>query len=387
MAAISAVNCPTAVGDGQGIDWEISANHQGRLPMTTHHIGKLFGLVLLLALVCGTSGCGGRPFIGSWGARHGSYVYEDEVVEVQMLDRDQLLDFFKDRPKEQVPNDLWHVYLSDQIPKMFPRPGTPRLTLPLAAITGAAVGFVVDQVKSELAKEAELYQAQFGATAYETGFWDFSTDKPDSLSPHYCGFVVTRYAKGFEKGADGKGVPAYRLICALVPAQCLGDDRKTDIRLFAIKPLLFSTNAAKAKVLWTGSKISSAINIALDATWIDKGQGVHQERVATADFVFSAYDLAQIGDQYDLTNAKKWEDQKGPYPLIKDKDKIAGWFAGMPLSFSGDGKTAWNSTFKITVLVTESDQSQAKEAFEWLSKFVGDQKPAIVGAATRPFAQ
>lgn len=329
-----------------------------------------------LALAClSLTGCGPRPLLGDLFKQTNTYVYQDEEVQVRMLTHDEV--YALPAGITGVTADQWHEHLETELPKVFPPPDRatrvrPQFAAPVVALVGAAVGFAVDQIKAEVEKEAELYEAQFSASRYGSGFWETLPGNATG-TPHYWGIEITRYARGYNPlaAASGKGpATAYRLICAVVPASLLTDPSggfATDERIFAIKPLLFETNASRAKVLqFTGHTINSRVNLALDAIWIDQSQAVHQERVATADFDFKGQEIVH------------------PTPQLL-KGKLAGWFAGLPVSVDEKGNLKGNGAFKLTALVTESDPGQAKQTFERIAKYIGDQKDTIVKATTKPF--
>lgn len=318
--------------------------------------GGQFHLLAWVAAVGVCTGCGGRPILGPIGAQSHSYIYQDEDVKIRLLSKAELL-----QPPPGVTAGQWSEHLAKELPGIY---GNTAQAIAAAPLVALAVGFAVDQVKSEIEKEAELYEAQFDATLYDRGFWDVPPDTQTGV-PHFYGFELLRTVRGF----DQSDRPAYRLICGIAPANALPGQgiSKTDERIFAVKPLFFQTRAAKAKVLWPGRRINSKIDLAFDATWIDRDQNVHQERIATANFEFKNYDLVAAP------------------PLTTELHALAGWFAGIPISYDSQGNPKGNGAFKVTAIVTESDQSQAKQTLERISKYLGEKKQTIVNAATQPF--
>jgi hypothetical protein len=108
----------------------------------------------------------------------------------------------------------WTAHLKDAVPGLFQKQGvSPKFAVaPLIAI---GVGFAVDQIQSEIQKEAEVYDAQFSATVYERGFWQ--TLSNGRGTPRFYAFEIVRTAGGYEDAAR----PAYRLICAIASADSL----------------------------------------------------------------------------------------------------------------------------------------------------------------------
>lgn len=437
--------------------------------------------VVLLAVVIVCSGCGARPITGSWFRHERSYDYVGETVTIKLLSRNDLESYINVNYGGDSPlKEEWKNRLNDDFPSLFPRSGSESA---IAALAPIAIGFAIDAVKGELQKEASLYEAQFGATVHETGFWkEFKYDAVlDNWvgEPQWLGFEVVR--RTAEDGDNSKSA-ASRIVFAMIPANLyknrqtattagtlltvikpqrsdvfsivLTDENgargsvsveatnessedlsrglvnainqsgdnvvkvfkaeqvgaslrvspkmagksykvaaetingtnqgnkneqalvlpvRADERLFMVKPLLVDVQRSRAKVFATGSKIDLRAIVRLEATWIDGGQNVRNDVVASGDFEFKSLDLngrlMKVGDKEHEVRAH----------IDTLKDKLAGWFGGVPVSV--DFKTKQpkgNGTFRLSVAVTESDQSQAREVVERAAKYLGENREEIV---------
>jgi hypothetical protein len=311
------------------------------------------------------AGCGGRPLFGDFGKRGNSYVYKEEQVAIRMLT-------FEDLKRDPdcsggVSEADWIAHVLDQIPGWADRTDPKQIAtmqaVSVPTVVGLLAGFAVDTLKAELERETELYEAQFGATHYDAGFWKKIQAGEAKGEPLFYGIEVVRQAAGY-----GESRPAYRFICAIAPARDLRKHQgacDTDERLFALVPLYFQTNASRAKVFISGSRLDSTTNLAIDATWIDAQQSVHQERIAAGHFEFKGYDL-----------------KKHEHVLVKNR--IAGWFGGFPVTYDEDGKPRKNGAFKVLAIVTEADQGQARKYFERVARYLGENREKIITAATKP---
>jgi hypothetical protein len=383
-------------------------------------ICRTMATLCLTLLLTSAAGCGGKPWFAEVGKHRNSYDVQGEQVTLRMLDETQIRSYASDHgfpPKKQ---EEFKSRLAEEFPKLPDPNDNPRvLMMPAAGLAAAVIPFVagaaVDAVRADLKKEAALFEAQFSVMNYERGFWADLKDEPrrvrlwkkvgdkwgptdDSAVPpekkkvwvekpnaagkptlsveevevpstvmtavqRYHGFEVLRYTKEHPEG----GPPAFRLVCLIVPANRFrptdATAKKADTNIFLIKPLLFQTASAKAKVAFLRPRMDTKIDIAIDATWIERDQTARQSRVINGQFDVTGYDLNMTEILID-----------------KLKSKTSGWFGGVPVSVDRDGKPTGNGTFKITVLVTESDQLESKQALEQVAKFVGDQKEKVVQA-------
>lgn len=255
---------------------------------------------------------------------------------------------------------------TQRVEQVFPIPTAPAAVGPLmAAVAPFAVGFIVDAIQGHFEREALKYERQFTATVYDDAFWK---EAGGSESPRYAAFELRRETDR----ASGKA-PAFRLLCAFDPSE-------SDDRLFLIKPLCLEINSAKAKM--GGRKLTTTVNIAIDGTWLDDKLNERHGRIAETTWTFGGYDVKKNEPEFFLD-----EDHQSA--------TVAGWFRGVPLSYreapdsDNDGKPDGPSTriknggaFKLTILVTERDESRAKQVFERIAKFIGDKKGDIVSGVT-----
>jgi hypothetical protein len=228
---------------------------------------------------------------------------------------------------------------------------------PLAIAAAPLVaGFVIDAVKSSIEKEALKYERQFSGSVYDGAFWN-PTDDPKAFKPRYQGFEVIRNTKAGKSKNGTSNTPAFRFVCAIVPSD-------PDNRLFLLKPLCLETNRAKAKVV--GPTLSTKVTFGFDGTWIDSSQAVQSGRIAEATWELSGQDF----------------DGKPEFFLGRDhqNDVVAGWFYGVPPSYLRDGSLlGGGGAFKLSVLVNERDDTNAKQYLERVASFVGDNKEKAVG--------
>lgn len=274
---------------------------------------------------------------------------------------------------------------------------TAQAAIAAAPIVAAAAGFAVDYIKKQLEEEATRYSAQFEGTAYIDNFWTIGTrlltaaDLPPEIAAsleakslmieivstqrrqHYFGFEMTRTTKEHPGGGEP---PAFRLVAGIAPS--------TDQQVLLVAPLLFETQAAKAKVLdarwWTwvpipygwaldaSDEIETKINLELTATWRtapdrDKKQVYQTEKI--------------FGWSTDLPG----QDLNQPKPIDTIGGKLrqtGGWFGTVPISYDLDGVPVGTGTATLRVLVTEHDPSNAKKALEQAADAVGNQKETVV---------
>jgi hypothetical protein len=227
-------------------------------------------------------------------------------------------------------------------------------TLGYADIGGLAVNFVFDLLKEAVAKEAALYERQFGATIYDDKFWDgppILQQGQLQFSRRVYGFEIVRKTAAHPNDA-AKNTPAFRMVCGFRA-------NAADPRLFVIKPLAFQTVGAKAKVAGDGL-LDTKIDIAIHATWIDKGQTTHVNRIALTSFSVESYHTKS-------------------HPVLIDElgDENAGWFAGIPVSVDMNGKPKGDGVYSITASITERDASKTKETIEEIGRIIEAQRERV----------
>lgn len=210
-------------------------------------------------------------------------------------------------------------------------------------VVGAIVDFIFDLAGSVIASEAASYQRQWGARLYGDGFW---AGKPEPTSeglkvtPNIVGFEILRYAGDFQKPAN----PAARFVFAF-------KQNVADPRLFKIRPLAVEVNATKARS--AADTLNLKLDLAIDATWIDKSQTARTERIAQPSFELSGYPL-----------------DTSPVWVNELRERTAGWFAGIPFSVGPDGTLIGNGVFAITANVTETDPSSIREVIEQVGRLI-----------------
>ena len=217
-----------------------------------------------------------------------------------------------------------------------------------AAFAPFLVGVAVDVVKAHLEKVASEYEAQFQGTAYAEKFW-----RDDSGNLEYSGFKVRRYTDRYPKAG---GRPAFEFEAKFVPST-------NDGRFILVQPVSVQTRSARARV-HRGAKGSfeTQITMQVDASWFDDKDKPQSGTLMSANWKLSGQKLSET-----------------PTTLANNEQNRIGWFV-MPTSKDAVGVPGkpGGTPFKITVMVTEKDESKAKETIERIATFVGDQKDKIV---------
>ncbi len=244
-------------------------------------------------------------------------------------------------------------------------PNTERDRTVASGAIGALVDVAVDLVKGAIETEAAKLERQYGQVDYRSDFWSIVVTATNTVAfrPNYAGFTLRRLTKDYPRLDN----PAMQLDCAFE----LSDGG----RMFLIRPTQFVLRQAKAKVINPDGRINIAVDIAVDAMWIDKTQTARQSRIASSTFDIADYDLSRTDLRTDF------------------KGQMAGWFPGVPVSAGPDGKYPWDPSavtrtrrwsdgcFKLTVLVTERDASRAKEHLERTARYIGTQKSLLIEKA------
>lgn len=325
-------------------------------------------LLMLVAIVAGLSGCGNRSLTDEWFKHPNSYDYRGQRVELRMLTDEDLIAYASNTNPDL--KEIWEKRLREDFGIDPELEAAPVILLPI--IVEHAISFV----RRSLEREATLYEAQFGATMHESGFWkEFrrdSADDPWKGVPRWWGFEIVRHTS---RDTEDRR-PAFRLVCGVIPATMYrrhgtntDNDAATllhrsgvsDERLFVIKPLWLEVNRSRAKVARTGQSIDVTVNIQASSIWIDAGQSVRNDVIAEAAFAFSGVDL---------------EDRR--VYINELTNHIAGWFAGVPISFdAGTNVPKGDGTFRLSVFVTENDPSKAREVIERAAIYLEKNQGAI----------
>lgn len=233
-----------------------------------------------------------------------------------------------------------------------------------AAVLPVLAGFAVDAVQHALDAEAERYEAQYGGSIVQDGFWtegslELTGDpkrKKYKGTPRYVGFEVVRSTKPRE-GYDGD---AARFVYLLLPSS-------GDPNLFLIHPFFSHIEHSKAKLAAGKGSASVVSDITIGSVWVDASGRTVNDTVALAKF-------------------ERGGVKPGEWTLddfqIDPRTQAAGWFAGVPLSRDADGKPMGTGVFRLTVNVTERDETKAKATIERVSRFIGDNKSKIVETTT-----
>ena len=264
----------------------------------------------------------------------------------------------------------------DQYEKAFGfKPGdaaNSKFAIAAAPIVAAAAGFVMDYVSKQLAEEAKQYEAQFGDTLYDDKFWE--TESQQS----YYGLEITRSVEGEPA--------AYRLVCGIAPT--------SDKQLLVMKPLIFQTKKAKAKVVGNGpasylaiyphifkkpgKEINSSVDFTITGYFRDTDQKMKTVPMGAFSFKFPGYDIS-------TAPILKWGVAAGEKGVGEISHQSSGVFDTAPFSYGLDEKgkpvpavKKPFGVFSVTVSVTETDTSNAKENIEKIGKLVSEQKPKVL---------
>ena len=254
----------------------------------------------------------------------------------------------------------------------------PKFAIAAAPIVAAVAGFTLDYVAKSLQEEAKLYTAQFGDTIADSRFWILQGGKQ---TPNYYGVRITRDIVD----SKGRRTNAYKLVCGMCPTP--------DDRLITMKPLIFSTHKAKAKVIGNGpasviavypwifnhpnSQIDSTVGFKIDGYFKDKDQFMKVVPMGAFSFKFPAYDLSCARE---LTATATNKNDRIP-------TQSSGFLDTAPFSIDPNGKPVigdanFTGSFTIKVTVTEADTSNAQQNIEKLGELVSQQKQAIIGQIT-----
>lgn len=296
----------------------------------TRKIASAATLALLAGLAT-ASGCATTYDASVDSPQAAQEVTEDERVEVRVLLASELANYAKDK--------LWTAEeKADYNARITQEFGGQKMGVELLA--GLAIDFLFDAAKSAVAAEAAKHERQWGGIVYAEGYWKRDS-KTSQLTQNIAGFEVVRYARDFN---DPKKLVAARMVFGFKA-------NAADPRLFTIHPLAVEVNGTKAKV--SASKVNLKIDIGIQATWIDRAQTAHVAKVSQTSYEVSGYPLNTT-----------------PVLIKELKEQVAGWYAGIPVSQAPDGTLIGDGVFSITVNVTETDPSKAKETIEKFGRLI-----------------
>ena len=328
-----------------------------------HTIKALLTLAILggVALLCG--GCAA--------VKHSQDV-RGEHVDIRMLTVTDL-DNYHDVERKDLESDDFLLAFGEEQPKAFEDawrelrdsvwiktgPDRSPVLLPLLpALAAGIANLLVDQIVTELDAEASRYEGQYGASRAFDGFWQGV--EADAWTPEYVGFEIIRYTERFPPGTkqdDPRRGGASRMIVLFARSQ-------SDPRLFLLHPFFYANRSAKAKVDLDGVTIAVTTSIKFDSVWVDRGAAINEAEIASATFQFGGYPMRV--------------DRRGIVLMTKPKEQAVGWFVGVPVSTNANGDPVSEGVFRITALVTERDESRARERIERSSKFVSSRRDRIV---------
>jgi hypothetical protein len=295
-------------------------------------------------------------------------------------------------------------------------------------VAAALVGAAIDFVKVQLEKEAAKHTQQYKQFTYADDFW-----KGPGLAK-YAAFELIRYADGFNTPEK----PAFRMVCAIVPS-------RYDRRIVLLRPVYLKVNAAAAKVSpgWSGDRrFTIEAKTVVQGAGVDDKGGFEQKDLADATLSIPGYNLDESPALYatfkknegNSTGDGVWE---GPL-----KDSVAGYFraplppvtketqkaladavqnlreaeANLASEIAENGKdsnqvkaatkavakmkdnveklgnsdSAWYTThrggaFRLSVVVTETDDSRARTTLLEFAEFVGQQREGAVKLTKKQF--
>lgn len=225
-----------------------------------------------------------------------------------------------------------------------------------AAAVPVLAGFAVDLIQSRLDAEALKYEAQYGSSVVQSGYWEKVERRTEGGlkgAPKYVGFEILRKT---EPNADYDGIAA-RFVYLFIPAD--------DTRLFLIHPFYSRVEHTKAKLSRGGGSATVVSDIAISSVWIDSTGRTVTDTVAVAKFERGGVVPHEPG-QFKLD----------------PETQSAGWFAGVPVSRrkndQGNEEAVGTGVFRLTVSVTERDETKVRANIERISRFVGNNKERVV---------
>lgn len=267
---------------------------------------------------------------------------------------------------EEWKDDCRYKDLGVELPKKpAPISTNNNFALGAAGVAAALVGVVVDAVKVELEKEAAKHVQQYTDILYADDFW------AEPGVPRYAGFELIRTTSAF---SDDR--PASRIIFMFDPSD-------HDRRLMLIRPVYLKVNSAAAKVsagLDKHRRFTIQVNALMETVVLNE-KLLLQTTTADASFAVRAYSL-------DASNALRAsfdpEKNKWSGPLAQH---VAGYFVAPLINFGRGPSPGWYSqteggAFKLSIAVTETDDSRARETILKFSEFVGSQKETLQQAAS-----
>ncbi|MEO1583720.1 MAG: hypothetical protein AAFR96_04005 [Planctomycetota bacterium] len=260
-----------------------------------------------------------------------------------------------------------------------------------SALASTLLKFGLDQAQRAIEKAADAHERSFTGLAYDTDFWDVYPTQP-----RYAGFEIKRFT---ERMGD---VPAFHLVCAF-------EYGKGDGSTFLVKPVYFVTRTAKACVSRTSGKrrLDSKIDLKLTGAYVD-AQGILQTpELATVSGTFENYVLnpdREYGNEFICQGegsgwvpVKRRSSGADSGALVKiDADDLQLWhaafaeryigfFSAPPVSVVKDNNgdaypSQQGGTFKLTVVVTETDRSEVPDQLVKLSNAIGENEDDIQSA-------
>lgn len=251
-----------------------------------------------------------------------------EWVEVRVLTRDDLKKMFEG---EKSSRQKAFVTAREGV---FPDSDNPRSTQAAVALALPLIlGLAVDAVVAELRERANEYEAQYEGVLYGD---DFTTGGGVT----YAAIEIRRWTNRYPR-SDGNSQPAMRAVFAIKTAA-------HDASIMTLQPLFMQVASSKAKS--AQGDISLNVSIEVDGAWFGVDRAWNARQLARAEWTFP--------NTQTTSNPK--ETSNGFWAPEHNRPVIAGWFPVPPRSIGvSDG-----AAFRIRILVTERDESKAKQYIE-----------------------
>lgn len=319
-------------------------------------------LAVLPLPLAALGGCAGLP---------GSFDSSKESVSIRMLTFDDLQNYQvrepapqgKGKPREADVKPLFAQKL-DMLRatpggRNFPAKPDDRAFAPLIALAPVVAGAAIDLISQGLEQEATRYEAQFGGSTVQSGFWKTPPDGTSGV-PNYWGFEVTRRT---EPNGDYDGVAA-TFVYLFIPSPDAGEP------LFLIHPFFSRVVHTKAKLAPGAGSATVISDMSMSSVWVDKSRHAVSDTVAVARFERGGVVPGEPGEFN-----------------IDPSTQAAGWFVGVPVSVDKNGQPTGRGVFRLTVNVTERDETKAKANIERVGRFLNDNKDKAVQVVTDHLGQ
>ena len=338
---------------------------------------RLIALILFLTLLLG--GCANVN-------RHpNSFDSKKENVSIKLLSqKDFPADSFATAYAQHAQwstEDPRMALLAKRVDEVIPKSAvgpedSPFLTA--AAIPGIQdiVGLGIDLLQAELDEEAGRYERQFRSSVKSDAFWH------ERSVPNWIAFEIVRTTRD-----HAEAEPAFRFLCAMVPSEY-------DQRFFLLQPLFLQVQSSKAKVAKSGGSMSVKVDVQMQGAWIDAQDQFHSGPIASAIWRTAGYNLDSGSINHRRVDDDDLDAPGGvpgarfffEYETPGDPDSTRlrnfsmGWFAGVPWT-DRDDNNGPGGPFELTAVVTERDESKARQIIERTSELLSDNRSKILNYA------